>query len=641
MYFTFSHKMLPILRSIFTKYTFLLVLLTCGVCIEKSIAQATFSVVCPEKEIGKNELLRIEFRVENAEYIETIIPPNFRNFTIVSGPNQQRGMKSVNGKTDTYVSIGFSLQPSRPGTYKIGPAIAKVDGKDFTTKPITIKVSNEAHVNSGNGPHNSSPFPNVGFGFTPPAPTTQFDDYILKPGENPEEKVKKNLFLKLDISKTDCYVGEPITASFKLYSRLRSETQITNAPSFNGFSVSELDFNSNVRIEEYNGRKYNVYTLRKVQLYPMQEGEIALTPLVATNRVSFIKSEYAERQRHDLFFDMLENFADANSPESSVIEKDIELKSEPRTVHVKPLPEKNVPANFKGAVGNFSISSAVDKNNLTTDDAGNFQVTISGNGNIQLINAPVIAWPEGIEGFDARMKEDLDKSSVPINGRKIFTYPFALSKAGHFVLPSVSLSYFDPETSSYKTVETAPITLDVKKGAKKVASDSLKTKPGDNQEFLKTHSSEIIFGVVASVLILLLILLFKNNRSKNKETSQKDIIIDDIKNAAPVKKAALSIPENPLLEAHEKLLAGNANEFFAVLNCSMKKYLSGKLNIPLEEISKKRIYEEMDKCNVGVGTAHMVNALFERARLQKSSFINLEARNNAIMKNSTLKNSLL
>ena len=607
--------MFPILRSVFTKYTFLLVLLTGGFFVQKSIAQATFSVVCPEKEIGKNDILRIEFKVENAEYIETIIPPDFKDFTIVSGPNQQRGMKSVNGKTDTYVSIGFSLQPSRPGTYRIGSAIAKADGKDFSTKPITIKVSNEAHVNSGNSLGNSSPFPNAGFGFSRPAPTTQFDDYILKPGENPEEKVRKNLFLKLDVSKTDCYVGEPITASFKLYSRLRSETQITDAPSFNGFSVSELDFNNNVRIEEYNGRKYNVYTLRKVQLYPMQEGEIALTPLVSTNRVSFIKSEYAERQRRDLFFDMLENFAEANSPESSVIEKDIELKSEPRTIHVKALPEKNVPANFKGAVGDFSINSSIDKNNLTTDDAGNFQITISGRGNIQLINAPVIAWPEGIEGFDARMKEDLDKSSVPINGRKTFTYPFALSKAGHFVLPSVSFSYFDPESSTYKTVETAPLPLEVKAGAKKPSSGILKRQSIYNQGFLKTHSSEIIYGIVASILILLILLLLKNNRSKNKETSQKNIIIDDLKNAAPVKKPALSIPENPLLEAHEKLLAGNANEFFAVLNCSMKKYLSRKLKIPLEEISKKRIYEEMDQCNVGVGTANMVNALFEEIEM--------------------------
>lgn len=616
------------------KYTFLLVLFTFGICLQKSIAQASFSVVCPEKEIGRKDLLHIEFKVENAEYIETIIPPNFKNFTIVSGPNQQRGMKSVNGKTDTYISIGFALQPSGPGTYTIGSAIAKADGKEFSTKPISIKVTKEEHVNSGSSPQNYSPFPNMGFDFAPPRPSNQFDDYILKPGENPEEKVKKNLFLKLDVSKTTCYVGEPITATFKLYSRLRSETQITNAPSFNGFSVSELDFNNNVRIEEYNGRKYNVYVLRKVQLYPMQEGEIALTPLVANNRVSFIKSEYADRQRKDVFFDMLEDFADANSPESSVIEKDIELKSDPQTIHVKPLPNKDVPKNFKGAVGDFSISGSVDKNQLTTDDAGNLQVIISGAGNIQLINAPEIQWPNGVDGYEPRMKEEVDKSSVPIKGRKVFTYPFTLSKSGDFIFPKIIFSYFDPQSSTYKTVETSAINLQVTKGNNKAAGHFLSSNPNQNAGFLQAHSSELIYGIGASVLILLIILLYKNNRSKNRETSKKEIVIDDLKQAVKVQTSPVRIPENPLLEAHEKLMAGNAAEFFAVLNCSMKKYLAGKLNIPIEEISRKRLHEEMDKCNVGVGTAHMLDSLFEEIELNLYSMPQQQHLQNAFEKAS-------
>ncbi|MEO6683828.1 MAG: BatD family protein [Ginsengibacter sp.] len=606
--------MILTLRSVIIKYILLVGLFSSVTGIQKSVAQATFSVICPDKEIGKNDFLRIEFKVENAEYIETIIPPNFKGFTIVSGPNQQRGMTSINGKTETYVSIGFTLQPSGPGSYKIGSATAKADGKEFTTKPITIKVSKEANIVSGKNPNNSSPFPNLGFDFAPPRPTNRFDDYILKPGENPEEKVKKNLFLKLDVNKTSCYVGEPLTAAFKLYSRLRSETQITDAPSFNGFSVSELDFDSNVRIEEIDGRKYNTYTLRKVQLYPMQEGEILLSPLVANNRVTFFKPEHAERKRQDLFFDLLENMSDRNSSQSSVVQKDIELKSEPRTIHVKPLPDKDVPANFKGAVGTFSIRAEVDKDQLSTDDAGNLHIIISGSGNIQLINAPSVSWPAGIEGFDARMKEELERSSVPIRGRKTFTYPFTLSKAGEYILPPVSFSYFDPETSTYKTIETNSINLHITQGHKKVPHQIAKSQNNYNAGFMQANSSEIIYGTAGSILVLLLILMVRNNLKKKRETSRKEIIIDDIKNASK-DAPSMSIPENPLLEAHEKLIEGNANEFFVVLNSSMKKYLSGKFNIPIEEISKKRLHEELDKCNVGVGTAHLLNSLFEEIEL--------------------------
>lgn len=597
------------------RHAFLLVLFAGGMLMQKSFAQATFSVVCPEKEIGRNDLLNIEFRVENAEYIETIIPPSFDNFVIVSGPNQQRGMRSINGKTDTYVSIGFSLQPRKPGTFKIGPAKAVADGKEFSTKPVTIKVSNQATTSPSTGPANASPFAAPGFDFGPPRPSNNFDDYILKPGENPEEKVKKNLFLKLEVSKTNCYVGEPITVAFKLYSRLRSETQIIDAPSFNGFSVSELDFNNNVRIEDYEGRKYNTYILRKVQLYPMRDGDITLNPLVASNRITFLKSEYTERQRHDLFFDLLENFADDNSPASSVIQKDVELQSDSRTIHVKSLPKQNVPANFKGAVGDFSIEATVDKNELTTDDAGNLQITISGNGNLQLVNAPVITWPEGVEGFEPRMKEELDKSAIPIQGRKTFTYPFTISKTGDIVITPLSFSYFDPKEEIYKTVETKPITLHVKAGSKIPATKLTSSKKNESSSLFKISSSEIIFGIAGSVLILLLILLFKRNQVKNKEIGQKDIYLDNLENKRQPSEDSFPIPENPLLEAHEKLTAGDANEFFVVLNSSMKKYLAGKFKIPLEDISRKRLHEEMDQRNVGIGTSHMVDSLLEEIEL--------------------------
>ena len=69
----------------------------------------------------------------------------------------------------------------------------------------------------------------------------EYDDYILRKGENVAEKIKKNLFIKIDVNKKSCYVGEPIVATYKLYTRLKSESNIIKTPSFNGFSVSELE----------------------------------------------------------------------------------------------------------------------------------------------------------------------------------------------------------------------------------------------------------------------------------------------------------------------------------------------------------------------------------------------------------------
>ncbi len=98
---------------------------------EKSFGQVKFSVVCPQKTIGKNDVLQIQFRLENASNIETINPPSFNNFTVVGGPNQESGMTSINGKTTQYVAIGFYLKPKSTGKFSIKPATAKADGKEY------------------------------------------------------------------------------------------------------------------------------------------------------------------------------------------------------------------------------------------------------------------------------------------------------------------------------------------------------------------------------------------------------------------------------------------------------------------------------------------------------------------------------
>ena len=71
-------------------------------------------------------------------------------------------------------------------------------------------------------------------------------------------------------------------------------------------------------------------------------------------------------------------------PGDAMVEQHVTLKSKPVEITVKPLPEENKPADFKGSVGNFTIQSSLQKNNITTDDAGNLKVVINGSGNIQL-----------------------------------------------------------------------------------------------------------------------------------------------------------------------------------------------------------------------------------------------------------------
>jgi hypothetical protein len=609
------------LRSAFSKIFIFFTVSTAIFGAVPAFAQATFSVDCPVKKIGKNDVLQIQFKVDNAAHVETIIPPSFKDFMVVGGPNQQSGMTSINGKVDQYIAIGYVLQPKSTGKFIIGAATAKADGKEFHSPPITIEVTNAATSQSNSIRGNSlSPFSNFGFDLPSPPPTHQFDDYILKPGENPADKIQKDLFIKLDVNKTSCFVGQPIIASFKLYTRLRSETTITDAPSFNGFSVSDLDVNdnNNESIEKYNGRQYNVYTLRKVQLYPLQAGSITLDPLVSNNKVTFIKSEYANTQNGDRFYDMLENFADATTPENGIVEKTVSLTSKPVTIIVNPLPVDNKPSDFKGAVGNFTIQSSLEKNNITTDDAGNLIVTISGQGNIQLINAPKVQWPNGIEGYESKVKDQVEKGSVPMKGSKVFTFPFTTNQPGKYKIDSISFSYFDPATSSYKTLHTPPLELEVKKGTG--VSNNLYVKKSEKttsagEDFFTTYKTDLIAGIALSVAVLFLIVFLINKKNKRKNILEKNIKVDDLQNKIEEKKPAFIIPENPLLTAHQCLMQQDSVAFYHELHGSLKKYLAGKFKLPVEELTKKRLNEELDKCNVGLGTSLMLNSLLEEVEI--------------------------
>jgi hypothetical protein len=618
-----ENRMITYLQKISARLFFTLVFTVAIVSYKTSTAQANFTVVCPQNKIGKNEYLQVQFKVENASNVDAINPPSFKNFSVVSGPNQESGMTSINGKVDQYVSIGYLLKPNGPGNFTIGPATAKADGKDFKTTPLSVEVTNSSATSSSNSGANNlansfSPFANLNFDF-PPEPTEHtFDDYILKKGENIPDKVKKNLFVKLDVSKTSCYVGEPIVASYKLYTRLRSESTITDAPSFNGFSVSELELNDNnsAQIEKYNGRDYNVYTLRKVQLFPLESGKITLDPVVADNKVTFIKADYAGLQKGDMFNDMMQNFADATSPQDAVMEQHVTIKSKPVEITVKPLPEENKPADFKGSVGNFTIQSSLQKNNISTDDAGNLKIEIDGSGNIQLINAPKIMWPQGIDGYDAKIKDQVDKLSVPMKGSKNFTYPFTVSKAGTYTIPAISFSFFDPASATYKTLLTQTLVIHVTPGTGNANNSDSKGKIAQNPQSASFLGK---FGLYLLAIILLLagiiFLLFQKNSSKKKTPLLKTETEKEPEANSVKPEPEFVIPENPLQKAHEKLIEENSIAFYSVLDASFKKYLSAKFKVPAEELTKKRLSEELDKCNVGLGTSLRLSSLMENIEL--------------------------
>jgi hypothetical protein len=209
------------------------------------------------------------------------------------------------------------------------------------------------------------------------------------------------------------------------------------------------------------------------------------------------------------------------------VEENMTVATKPLTITVKELPEDNKPADYNGAVGSFSITASLTNRNLAAQDDATLQLVVKGKGNLPVINAPQVTWPSGIEAFDPAAKEDVNKTTVPMSGSKTFSYVFTARTPGHYTIPPVNFSYFDPATHTYKKASTEPLDLQVGPSVKKpgtapgnaVSPASPQSVNGGAKKFIQDHL-EWLFAVL--ILSGLAVYLWRQNmRLKAAELLQK------------------------------------------------------------------------------------------------------------------------
>ena len=603
------------MTNVFTKQLlfFLLVLIAHAV-----TAQVRFVASISPGQINRNAYAQLKFSVENANDVQDIIPPQLNNFIVISGPNQESGMSNINGDIKKYVAITYIIKPKGPGNFSFPPATAHVDGATYHSNSLILKVNNATSGNNPgvNGP--ASPFALVD-PFADATPSSNYPDYILKKGENVLEKINRNMFVTVSADKRSCFVGEPVIVEYKLYTRLKSESSLTKSPSFNGFSVIDLlePENQNYKIEKLNGKEYNVYTIRKAQLYPLQPGDLEFEAAEVDNNVHFIKEAYARSQMSG-FEDLFQDFSNAGIPAEGMEDHMVTIKSKPLGIFVKPLPGVNKPENFKGAVGNFTIESSIAKNNFSTDDAGKLTVIISGSGNLQLVTAPDIQWPDGVEGYEPKSTDDLLKTTIPVSGRKTIEYPFTIPKAGNYTLPAIEFSFFDPKTGRYKTIATRPIDITVTKGTGKPRQTDITQNTITRESFLNSFFNNRlrVVSVVAVLIILGLLFWLKFENRNNKKSIPVHITEDEEKINAWPDERQLQRPQNPLAAVEEYLQKNDGQRFYTTLNQSLKQFLTDRFSIKPEELNKKTISEQMDKSGINFETCIQLQKLMDEIEWQ-------------------------
>jgi hypothetical protein len=545
--------------------------------------------------------------LENAPNVSSFTPPAFADFDILQGPSQMQGQSIMNGHRSEYIALIYVLQAKRVGNFTLPGATARSNGNVVRSNPVTIEV---AKANRGGSQQPIQQMPQSS-GIPPSRPQRQQQsademEGVLKNGEDVNAKLRKNIFVKVDVDKTALYEGEQLTATYKLYTRLPTNSSVTKVPAFKGFSAKDIELPNPPQASEevVNGIPFKVFTIRKTLLFPMQTGTLELDPVEVDNHVKLVKLVKSnKRSGRDPFADLFNdpNFNDPffddffNRPEVTYEDVPYKIQTAPVKVTVKPLPADNRPGSFTGAVGKFKMTATIDKQSISTDDALTLKVTVAGQGNVNLLNAPKVEIPTGFEKYDPKVTDNIEKNSNPLAGSRQFEFALMPLEAGDQTIPPVEFSYFDASSNSYKTIrsEAFPVHVTPGKQTKRDKEDfsvnrnSITSNYNGVLEWVKERRffmvSPLFYSLLLLPLLALVITLLYRRRSNYKQN-----------NAAFLKhRYANKVALKRLELAARYLREGKEKAFYEETSRAVWGYLSNKLHVPFADLSKQLIQDKL------------------------------------------------
>jgi BatD DUF11 like domain len=564
--------------------------------------QSGFRTIISSQPVLLGESFQVQFILENAKDINNFVPPSFSDFHYVTGPNIYSGSAIENGHVKQFQNWVYTLTGLRKGRFIIHGAEVSIKGKSIQSNDVFVEVLSKSDVAQSLETGRSE------------------SEYFLGPGEDPMKKINNNLFLKVFVDREACIVGEPIVATFKLYSRLQSRSDIVKNPGFYGFGVYDMvSVNERVQTTEtVKGRPFDVHIIRKVQLYPFRDGTFWIDAMELQNEVEFSRSIVNKKTEQEVTERMMNNNASEKREGVEVFETT--LRTTPVPIKVNPLPVKNRPVNFNGAVGNFSIKARVEKEKLKQDQQGSMILTIRGRGNFTQFDAPVIHWPQALEGFDPVVTDSFSRLEKPLSGNKTYRYSFVGSQPGNYEIPPVSFTYYDIAEKKYHTVSTPLLHITIEKGEVKSGEKKFKAKE-TNHHF--TWWGLIPAGLVVCVLLVWLFemkIINKNKKKYAKEISVPDADAENFIEEILSKPRAMSLT--------------NDKNFYAELNRSIWKSLGMKFNISGSDMNKHLLVHKLNNAGVKKETISEVLFVLEKCEMAIYTDVSFENDAAALLKKS-------
>ena len=549
-------------------------------CLPPLMAQVSVRVQAPS-EVVEGDRFRVAY-VVNTSDVDKFNVDKFEGLVELYGPSQSTSssFSMVNGKTTSSSSVTFTytVQADKAGSYHIPAATVTAKGETVKSASPTITVLPGGSGRSSGGATQQ--------GQGQAQPHSQADRMHT---QNVGDRISsKDIFIAVTASKKRVYEQEAVLLTYKLYTLVNVSEMQGKMPELDGFHVQELNRQRQpeLKMEHYNGKNYGTVVWSQYVVFPQQTGTLTIP------EIKFEATVIQQNRSLDPF----EAFFGGGSMMQEV-RKTVMAPAVTLQVDALPTPK---PANFSGAVGKFSVTSALTPQQLKANDATTLRVTVNGTGNMKLMNAPAVAWPKDFESYDPKTEEKTRIGASGSTGSVQYDYIAVPRHQGKYELPPVEFCYFDPDARAYRTLQTDAYTIDVEKGKGGGTSMAAVSKEdvellNSDIRFIKTGAPTFQTGrsafyasrrfwlihAVAFVLFLAAVVIFRRHAVANADLAGR--------RGRKASKAATR-----RLKTARKLMAqNNATAFYEETMKALWGYVGDKLNIPVSELSKENVRERL------------------------------------------------
>ncbi|MGB5106655.1 MAG: BatD family protein [Candidatus Zixiibacteriota bacterium] len=514
-------------------------------------------------EVSQDE--NVEYSVEiggDVSNFPNVALPKLADFDVFSSGTSQ-SFTWINGKSQNTKRYVFRLSPKRAGRLEVPAFALDIDGKRYMTQAQYVQVS---PGRGGSQARNSNP--------NPQPRQRQAQGAITR----------DDLFIRTVADKDTVYVNEQITLSFKFFQGIELlQNPDYQAPQKTGFWVEDLGPQKS-SYQTVAGRDYRVTEI-KTGLFPTSSGVQTIGSATLTCLVQ-------DRPRNRDPFSIFNNFGVFGETKS------VKLASDPIEIVALPLPTRGKPVDFGGAVGQFTMSTSVDKTTVPVNEPITMTVRISGIGNVKTIGMPTIPEIPDFRTYQAGDSENIERVNYELGGSKIYEQVFIPKRAGTYTIPGLSFSYFDPKAKSYKTLTSEPIRVEATPSQDRFASQlqNLQTNRIDlaakDIRYLKTEAGNLnsrrsqplamspLF--LAFYLIPVLGYIAVIQQQRRKERFETDHGFRRLKQAR-------KMAEGRLAKAKAHLSSKDPDAFYTETNRSLIDYFADRYNLPAFGLTADKI----------------------------------------------------